>query len=250
MLWLGHGWVQSNNLFIATTLRIQWDLPSLNHLSLHDWYFVISNHQSWTDILVIQKIFVGKIPFIRFFIKKPLLWLPILNIAWFAFNFPIMHRFSKKQLMEHPEWRNKDLETTKKSCEKFKTLPVTLLSFLEGTRFTKEKHQFQHSPYQHLLLPKAGGFAFAIYAMDRKIKKILDVTIIYPNIQPTFWDFLSGKIHHIIVKIHEREIPSSLLCGSYSEDEHYRQAFKNWITGIWEEKDRLLSSYYIKKKSE
>lgn len=242
MLVLGNGWTGTNNLLMDTTLNIKWDISEPSGLSTNDWYFIISNHQTWTDILVLQKVFLNKTPFIRFFIKKQLLWLPILNIAWFAFDFPILRRYSKETLAAHPELRGKDLAQTQKSCEKFKLLPVTILNFLEGTRFTPAKHQKQQSPYQHLLLPKSGGFAFAIQAMDKKITHVLDVTIAYPEGRQTFWDFLCGKVHHIIVNIQPREIPSNLLSGNYTEDENYRMQFKNWINELWLEKDKYLKT--------
>ena len=31
------------------------------------WYFIICNHQSWSDIIILQKFFLEKVPFIRFF---------------------------------------------------------------------------------------------------------------------------------------------------------------------------------------
>lgn len=245
MSWLGEHWIQTNNWIMTHRLNIAWDLPTLQHVSQNDWYFIIANHQSWSDILILQKIFVGKIPFIRFFIKKALLWLPILNIAWFAFDFPIMQRYSKKQLAERPELRRQDLETTRKACEKYQTLPITLLNFVEGTRFTEKKRQQQHSPYRHLLLPKPGGLAFAIQAMNGKIRHILDVTLIYPDGRKSFFAFLSGKVKRVTVKVQQREIPDHLLVGDYQEDDHYRKAFKAWLQALWKEKDQLLNTELV-----
>lgn len=238
---LGNCWIRSNNLLMHLTLDINWDLPKLEHLSPKDWYFIIANHQSWSDILILQKIFLNKAPFIRFFIKKQLLWLPVINIAWFAFDYPIMHRFSKEKLLAHPELRGKDLAATQRSCEKYKLIPVSILNFLEGTRFTQQKHDKQQSPFRHLLIPKAGGFAFAVSAMDRKITHVLDVTIVYTQGRKSFWDFLCGKVNNITVRVNQREIPPALLSGNYTEDENYRNQFKAWVNEIWHEKDQLLT---------
>ena len=60
---------------------------------------------------------------------------------------------------KYPEKKGKDIEATRKSCERYKDEPITLINFIEGTRFTPEKHAVQRSPYQHLLKPKAGGLA-------------------------------------------------------------------------------------------
>ncbi|MGE3319243.1 MAG: acyltransferase [Candidatus Berkiella sp.] len=234
------GWIRSNNLMMQQTMSIDLEVPPLDHLSKNQWYFVICNHQSWTDILILQKIFLNKIPFLRFFIKKQLLWLPAINLAWLALDFPIMHRHSKEQIAKNPELRNKDRLATKRACEKYQHMPVTILNFLEGTRFTPKKHQHQQSIYQHLLMPKIGGFSLAINAMDKKITHVLDVTIVYPDGRQTFWDFLCGRVHRIIVKLTEREVPADLLQGNYTDDEAYRKKFKQWIEGIWLEKDTLI----------
>jgi 1-acyl-sn-glycerol-3-phosphate acyltransferase len=239
---LGNNWIRTNNLLMDLTLDIKWDLPTLDHLSLNDWYFIIVNHQSWSDILILQRIFLDKTPFIRFFIKKQLLWLPVINIAWLAFDYPIMHRYPKETLIAHPELRGKDLAATQKSCERYKLIPVSILNFLEGTRFTELKHTKQHSPYHHLLIPKAGGLSFAINAMDKRITHLLDVTIAYPEGRKSFWDFLCGKVHQVVVKVQLREIPPALLNGNYADDEHYRQQFKTWVNAIWNEKDQLLKN--------
>lgn len=237
-----NNWIRTNNLMISLAQNIEWDLPNFDHLKLNDWYFIICNHQSWTDILILHKIFLKKTPFIRFFIKKELRWLPVLNLAWWAYDFPIMHRHSKEILAKYPELRDKDMLATQKACQVYKNSPVSILNFLEGTRFTPAKHAKQHSPYKHLLIPKAGGFAFAVNAMDKKITHILDVTILYPLGPKSFWDLLCGRVHKIIVKLQEREIPTELLQGDYTDDDKYREQFKQWINTFWEEKDTLIDS--------
>ena len=228
-------------------MNIEWDLTEINNSSIHNWYFIICNHQSWSDIIILQKFFLEKVPFIRFFIKKQLLWLPFINIAFFAFDFPVMRRHSKEKLLAHPELRTQDLIATQKACHKFKLIPVSILNFLEGTRFTPKKHEKQHSPFPHLLTPKSGGFAFAINAMEKRITQVLDTTIIYPYGRQTFWHFLCGKVKKVIVKVQIRDIPPDLLSGNYSEDEKYRAAFKEWVNTIWQEKEALLNHHMQKR---
>lgn len=235
-------WIQTNNLMMSLSQDIEWDLPDFSHLTVNDWYFIICNHQSWTDILILHKIFLNKTPFIRFFIKKELRWLPVLNLAWWAYDFPIMHRHSKEAIDKNPALREKDLLATQKACLVYQYQPVTILNFLEGTRFTPYKHALQKSTYQHLLIPKAGGFAFAVNGMNKKITHVLDVTIAYPLGKKSFWDLLCGRVRKIVVKLREREIPPDLLQGNYNEDPIYREKFKNWIDSIWQEKDKLLGT--------
>ena len=73
-----------------------------------------------------------------------------------------MKRYSKAFLEKNPHLIGKDVEATRKACEKFKFSPISIMNFVEGTRYTEEKHEKQKSPYTHLLKPKAGGVAFVI----------------------------------------------------------------------------------------
>lgn len=238
--WLGRKWVKTNDLILRYISRVKFTLHGTPNLDTQKQYFVTCNHQSWSDILILQSIFLNKIAFIRFFIKKQLMWLPFLNIAWWAYDFPIMHRASKQELEKKPHLRGKDMLATQKSCAKFKHRPLTLLNFLEGTRFTTQKHQKQQSPYKHLLKPKAGGLAFAMSALDHSVVNIIDVTIIYPDFNFNFMDFLGGTVKNVNVYLHERQVPTHLLGGNYTEDPVYKQQFQDWVALIWDHKDKLI----------
>ena len=62
----------------------------------------VSNHQSWVDILVLQKVFNRRIPFLKFFLKQELIWVPLLGLAWWALEFPFMRRHSSAYLAAAP----------------------------------------------------------------------------------------------------------------------------------------------------
>ncbi len=55
---------------------------------------VIANHQSWVDILILQRVLNRKIPFLKFFLKRSLSLCPFLGLAWWALDFPFMRRYS------------------------------------------------------------------------------------------------------------------------------------------------------------
>lgn len=241
--WLGHRWVGTNNLILKYISGIEFELHHEGELDKTKQYFIACNHQSWSDILILQKLFTDKISFIRFFIKKQLMWLPFLNVAWWAYDFPIMHRATKQQLKKNPSLRTKDMMATQKACAKFKGRPLTLLNFLEGTRFTKSKHKNQQSPYQNLLKPKAGGLAYALAALDHKVVNLVDVTIIYPNGTPSFLEFLGGAQKKVVTHWKLRELPTELLTGNYSDDPDYRKQFQDWVGLIWDHKDKLIEKY-------
>ncbi|MGL5776801.1 MAG: acyltransferase, partial [Aeromonas veronii] len=170
-------WIGFNNLIQKTIIKTPFEVVGVDKGRRNEWYMVIANHQSWVDILVLQRVFNQKIPFLKFFLKKELIWVPFLGLAWWALDFPFMRRYSRKFLEKHPHLKGKDIETTRKACARFRHIPVSVMNFVEGTRFTGSKHQKQGSPYRHLLLPKAGGIAFTLAAMGDQLHQLVDVTI-------------------------------------------------------------------------
>ncbi|KUM51669.1 acyltransferase [Rheinheimera sp. EpRS3] len=233
-------WISVNNFTTRLFTRIRWQISGLETLSLKDWYLVLANHQSWADILVLQKVFNRNIPFIKFFLKKELIYVPFIGMCWWALDFPFMKRYSKSFLQKNPHLQGKDIETTRKACHKFRFKPAAIMNFVEGTRFTPEKHRQQQSPYQNLLKPKAGGMAFVLGAMGDQLHKILDITIHYPKGIPSFWDYISGKVRDITVQIRVIPITPELL-GDYNDSE-YRERFQQWINQLWQHKDQQLTA--------
>ncbi|MDF2868266.1 MAG: acyltransferase [Gammaproteobacteria bacterium] len=233
-------WVVGNTIVMRLTTRIQWDIEGLETLNPKTWYLLLANHQAWTDILVLFKVLVTKISPIRYFLKEELRWVPLLGQACWILDFPFMRRHSSTAIARHPELRLQDIATTRKTCEKFKHTPITLINFAEGTRFRPTKYQKQKSPYQHLLKPKAGGIAFTLSAMDGQIKEILDVTLVYSPHRANFWDFCCGKITKVTVKI--RTLPiTEAWAGDYLEDKVFRQQFQERINQLWQEKDETIN---------
>ncbi len=229
---LGQNWIAVNNLGLRYTKDIHWEVEGIDTLNPNKWYLVVANHQSWVDIVVLQKVFHGKAPMLKFFLKRELFWVPFLGIAWWALDFPFMRRSSSVQ---------KDFETARKACEKFKEIPTTVMNFLEGTRFTREKQQKQDSPFTHLLKPKAAGTAIALDTMRERLHSILDVTIVYPEGVPEIWEFLCSK--SLTVKVVVRELPvTKELLGDYLSDRDFRRRFNDWLNTLWAEKDNLIET--------
>ncbi len=246
LLFIAEAWISCNSAWMALTQRCTWDVSGFAGLDRRSWYLVNCNHQSWVDILVLQHLLNRRIPLLKFFIKQQLIWVPVMGLAWWALDFPFMRRHSEEFLKKHPEMRGRDQEATRRACEKFALVPTSLMNFLEGTRFTQAKHERQQSPYVHLLKPKAGGMALALNAMGDKFQAILDVTIVYPDGTPTFWHFLQGKVHRVVVRARQLPIPRHLINADYAGDAAVRSAFQAWVQESWREKDaqitRLLKS--------
>lgn len=237
-------WVEGNSFIFRITHNVTWDVQGLEHLTHGRSCLVVCNHRSWADIFVLQHVLKRRLPFLRFFLKQELVWVPLLGIAWWALDFPFLKRYSRQFLEKHPELRGRDMIATRKSCEKFKTYPVSVMNFLEGTRFTHKKHQKQQSPYRHLLIPKAGGVALVFASMGDYLTNVVDVTIVYPGNEPPvhFWDLLSGKIPWISVRVNVLPLPENTVGMNYEEDPDYRQRIQQWVNTIWRDKDALIEA--------
>lgn len=249
---ISENWISLNSFFLEHTLETQFHVYGAEALKYEGWYMVTSNHQSWADILVLQKNLNKKIPFLKFFLKKELIWVPVIGLCWWALDFPFMQRFSKDFLEKHPDMKGKDLEITKKACEKFKYTPVSIMNFLEGTRFTDSKHRQQNSPFHHLLKPKSGGAAYALNVLSEEIDTWVDITIFYPEAHKnelSFWDFMSGNCKNVVMHVKAREIPATLKFGDYENDPQFRQEFQDWINTLWTEKDALLEDLSLQFSS-
>lgn len=237
--WLASHWMDANARHQAVILPTKLDVEGLGNLKVSEWYMLIANHQSWVDILVLLRVFNRRIPYLKFFLKQSLIWVPLLGLAWWALEFPFMRRYTKAQIEKNPALKGKDIEETRQACEKFRHNPVTIINFLEGTRFTPAKYAQQKSTYTHLLMPKAGGLAFTLAAMNGQLHSLLDVTIYYPEGRPSYWDYACGKVGHIRVYVRELPIPAEML-GDYINDIDFRLQFQAWVNKIWQEKDALL----------
>lgn len=240
-MWL---WATLNGLILVISNRIEWRIDGGKGLKKEGWYLMISNHLSWTDIVVLCSVFKDRIPMPKFFLKQQLLYVPFVGMACWALDMPFMRRYSREYLIRHPEKRGQDLATTRRSCEKFRHLPTTVVNYVEGTRYTSEKQKKSSAPYQHLLSPKSGGIAYTLAAMGEQFDHIIDVTLAYPdNVDTPFKDMLMGKMKRIEVRI--RLIPmTEEVKGDYFNDKPYKRQFQQWLGDIWRDKDEVLKNIY------
>jgi 1-acyl-sn-glycerol-3-phosphate acyltransferase len=235
-------WIGVNTALIRwfTQTRLVIDIDARLRPDGH--YLVLANHQTWVDIPMLQAVLNRRVPLLRFFLKSQLFWVPLLGLAWWALDFPFMKRYSRQQLEKRPELAGRDIEATRRACARFMHIPVSMMNFVEGTRFTPAKHQQQGSPFAHLLKPKAGGIAFVLDAMGPALHSILDVTIVYPGGRPTMLDLFANRVREVRVNIRERPIPAELLGGDYQNDPAFRERMQTWLNELWLEKDRLIAA--------
>ena len=242
VMWVAETWAEIDKLIFATLTPTVWDIRGGEGLRRDRSYLVVSNHQSWVDIPALVQAFNRKTPYFKFFLKQELIWVPFLGLAFWALDYPFMKRYSKAYLARHPEMAGQDLEITKRACARFKDLNVTVVNYLEGTRFTAAKQAQQGSPYQHLLKPKAGGVAFTLATLGPQLDALLDVTLVYPGQRtPGFWKLISGQVPKVIMDIRTRELDPALWAGDYQGDAEFRQYVQSWVSQLWQDKDTRIA---------
>lgn len=235
-------WCLSLAFILKSTGRIEWNIEGADSLSKDSWYLLISNHKSWTDIVVLCVALRDRIPMNKYFLKQQLVWVPFIGLACWAMDMPFMRRYSRAYLLKHPEKRGKDIETTRRSCEKFRHHPTTIVNFVEGSRFTEQKKQETKSPYENLLPPKSAGIALALNVLGSQFDRILNVTLYYPdNQEKPFLDLLCGRMKRVVMRIETLPVDDSIR-GDYLNDKAYKRQFQLWLHNIWLRKDEQLNA--------
>ncbi len=237
---LGELWVSINKAAVWF-YPMEWDVHMPEGINHKGHYLVFCNHQSGVDILALQHVLNRRAPFGRYLLKHQLIWVPVLGVAWWALDMAFLRRYSRQELIRNPSLRGKDLENAARACEKLKHIPVAMMTFPEGTRFSEAKRDAQNSPYKHLLRPRYGGIGQVLYSFDDALDCLIDVTIVYPDGTPSVWQYVSGQVRKISVHIELRAIDDELRGADFREDGLAKGRLKSWLNGIWEEKDRFMS---------
>lgn len=109
--WIGvNGWMYR---FTQTRIDLGEDAP----LARNGHYLVLANHQSWVDILVLQKVFNRRIPFMRFFLEEGS---GCRCSAWHGGRWTSVHGpLHAEADREASELAGRDIESTRRACEKF-----------------------------------------------------------------------------------------------------------------------------------
>lgn len=239
---IGETWISFNQFLSWVLYDIKWDIQLPDELNCESRYLVFCNHQSWVDILVLQHTLNRRAPFMRFLLKQELIWVPFLGFCWWAMDMAFLRRYTRAQLIRNPELRGKDLENAARACEKLKHIPVSMMAFPEGTRFTVAKRDQQKSPYAHLLRPRYGGVGQILYSFDDAFDYLVDVTIQYQGKTPELWQFVTGQVKHISVKVRLLPIPEEIRGKNFREDSLAKNALKTWLADLWAEKEQTISS--------
>ena len=74
-------WIYGNTLTEKILHPVTFEITGDTNFDRKQWYMVIANHQSWVDILVLQRILNGKIPFFEIFSKTRIIICPRTRIS-------------------------------------------------------------------------------------------------------------------------------------------------------------------------
>lgn len=240
-------WAASIGLISRALHAPEWEINWRGRFDPDKSYLLIGNHQSWADILILVDLFSGRVPFPRFFLKRELMYVPIVGAGCWAMDFPFMKRYPRAAIEANPELREEDLVATRRACEIFRTAPVTVVNFAEGTRFSEAKRLARQSPFRRLLRPKSAGLSFTLNAMGEQFAGVIDLTLAYqPTGKPLLWSWLCGEQNQLRAHIDLLPIPADLVHGNYDSDPEFRARFQSWVNGIWARKDARLEALHAR----
>lgn len=233
---------------------------------------IISNHQIYTDWVFLWWLaytseLAGNV-FIM--LKKSLSTIPFLGYGMRNYNFIFMNRkweMDKENLSIQlgeidtnargvGQLAGKNSSNVTRDENQIKW-PYALILFPEGTNLSANTRERSKDfatkngldPMNNVLLPRTTGLRFALQKLRPSCDAVYDVTIAYSGVKQNEYGqdiynlgniFLRGQSPKL-VDIHIRafeleEIPI--------DDE---EKFTKWLFNVWEEKDRLMDTYYEKK---
>jgi len=197
---------------------------------------LIANHQQMPDITAIMKFCKTKdrLGDMKYFVKKQLKWVPGMGWGMQFLDCLFIDR----------DWTS-DREKIRCTFDRLVSakVPVHLVSFVEGTRFTLPKLEAAQAYAQkngisvprHTLVPRSKGFAASVEGLRDHITAIYDLTIAYEVGVPSLWQYFKGLVERI--HVHVRRFPIEEVPKSADE-------LRLWLLARWDEKNELLDHYY------
>lgn len=200
---------------------------------------VILNHQVMTDIPVIfslakQK---GRLGDLKWFVKDVIKYFP--GVGWGMLFLDCL--FIKRDWLA-------DKDYIKQTFDKFHryNIPIWLMCFVEGTRFTPEKAKRSHDyaqkigmkPFNHLLIPRTKGFVASVQSLRNHCSAVYDFTIGYEQSPPpTLWQWIRGEARRVHLHVRRFDIKSLPQTD---------EAISQWLMDCFRQKDDLLKYFDIK----
>ena len=203
--WIYRSAVRIDSFWMLRVVRIKLEVKG--EIPSHPSPIVIVNHQSWFDIPIVQEIISASGPRLSFLVKRSLVWVPVIGWICLLLGFPRLRRTGS------PQDRALDLNAVSQAAEQGVAARHALLIFAEGTRFTPKKRSDQNSPFDHLLRPRAGGFAAACQIFPEGTP-IIDLSIYYDG-GSHFWRCLGGATKVICVDVSTHSLDQTMSAEAF-----------------------------------
>ncbi len=197
---------------------------------------VVINHQNMPDITFLMDYARSKdrLGDMKWMVKDPIKYVP--GVGWGMLFIDCV--FVKRN------WTaDKDSILATFARLRDNQVPVWLLSFSEGTRFTPEKlersrkYAREHGLYEprHTLVPRTKGFVATVQGLRDHVDAVYDLTLGYEKGVPTLWQFVRGFAPR--AHLHVRRHAIDTLPTDEAE-------LSQWLYRSFQEKDELLEHFY------
>jgi 1-acyl-sn-glycerol-3-phosphate acyltransferase len=198
---------------------------------------VVLNHQMMVDIPVVFRLAQAKqrLGDLKWFVKDVLKYLP--GIGWGMLFLDCL--YVKRDWLTDKDYIFKTFQNINRN-----KIPVWLMTFAEGTRFTpKKRDQSQKfalerglKPLKHVLIPRTKGFVVSVQSLRNHVTAVYDLTIGYIDKPlPTVWQWFKGDVKK--VHLHVRRFAIETL----PTDE---KLLADWLNDLFVQKDQLMARFY------
>lgn len=237
MVWIYGTAVRTNDFLLFKLMGNTLDFRGTDILEKDKNSLILSNHRSWADILILQSILNRRTPPIRFIVKRELIFMPIVGLICWAYEYPFVRRRSLKFGKGKDSKTKSDLNTIRSKIDKMSATNLSLINFVEGTRFNILKSERHASPFKHLLNPHVGGLFNILKNYWDRLDQVLNFTIVYQCQSPIFWNLLGGRCRRVILDLQKIEMKDILLRLRADEGDLNFMELSEWLRGLWLEKD-------------
>ena len=225
-------WVIIGERFLGIKIRMVGDQPPLHQNAL-----VIANHRAMTDILCLLSLAwrCGRLGDLKWFVKDQLKWVP--GVGW-GMKF-------MDCLFVRRNWQQ-DRAGMDTLFGRFKSnnIPMWLVSFLEGTRFTPKKQSAAQAFGQkrglympdHTLIPRVKGFVTSVIGLREHLDAVYVLTLAYPrDSRPSLFRWFHLDIPAVDLDVRVYPI------DSLPKNE---EALGQWAYARYQDIDGRLKQYY------
>ena len=238
MTWIYYLAAWFDGILLFRIMGIHLEVTGIEQNYSGKFYLIIANHQAWSDILIMQHLFNLKAPVVKFLAKREMIFIPLVGLICWAYDFPFLQRSSFKSSQNRNT--HNDIRSLSLALTKFMRSSASIMNFVEGTRFSAAKSKRQNSPYKHLLKPKTSGLYTIFQTLGDQLDAIIDITIVYDSPRHDFWDFLCGRCKRIKIKADTITLKSASASDFSLSSLPDFETVAEWINKIWEKKDNEI----------